>query len=186
MLIFAHTGITLGAATVIAGAVNFKRDRWSWFASLSRYLDIRFLIIGSLLPDIIDKPVGQYLFRETFNNGRIFSHSLLFLVIISAAGFILHKTKGQVWLLSLAVGTLAHLILDEMWLAPQALFWPFMGFSFPIVDLEGWGGRIINSYFTSVFIIITEAIGLVILIWFGIIVLVKKQAGAFFKRGKIS
>src|SRR4030043_727323 len=102
MLLFAHPGITLGAATLIADAVNRKP---SWFASLSRYLDIRWLMVGSLLPDIIDKPVGQYFFRDTFNNGRIFSHTLLFFIVLTAIGFFLYKRHCHIWMLSLAAGT---------------------------------------------------------------------------------
>src|SRR4030043_267174 len=116
MLIFAHTGITLGAGSIIADTVN---RRPSWFASLSHYLDIRWLLVGSLLPDIIDKPVGQYLFRDTFNNGRIFSHTLLFLIVISAVGFLLLKKYRYKWMLALAAGTFAHLVLDEMWQVPD-------------------------------------------------------------------
>lgn len=71
MLVLAHAGITLGTATLLAGVVKYrhepKRSRISWFTSLSKYIDIRILIIGSLLPDIIDKPVGQYFFQETFS-----------------------------------------------------------------------------------------------------------------------
>ena len=62
MLLFGHAGITLGAATLIAGVTAKKRNSGkenpSWFTSLSRFVDIRFLLIGSLLPDIIDKPVA--------------------------------------------------------------------------------------------------------------------------------
>ncbi len=94
MLVLAHAGITLGTVTLQAGVVKYrhepKRSRISWFASLSKYIDIRILIIGSLLPDIIDKLVGQYFFQETFSYGRIYAHTLLFLVIITAVGFYLY------------------------------------------------------------------------------------------------
>jgi hypothetical protein len=36
--------------------------------------DIRLLILGSLLPDLIDKPLGHIILPE--NNGRIFAHTL--------------------------------------------------------------------------------------------------------------
>ena len=84
MLIFGHAGITLGAAVIVSSvAYNRKSqdvEKRSNLSSLPAYLDIRLLLIGSLLPDIIDKPVGQLIFRETFSNGRIFSHTLLFLL----------------------------------------------------------------------------------------------------------
>ncbi|OGO00792.1 MAG: hypothetical protein A2Y90_03805, partial [Chloroflexi bacterium RBG_13_52_12] len=159
MLILGHAGITLGAATLIAGGVNSRHEKVSWLVSLSKYLDIRLLLVGSLLPDIIDKPVGQYLFKETFGTGRIFSHTLLFLVLLSAVGFYLYKGHRQTWMLALAAGTLAHLLLDEMWQAPATLFWPFMGFSFKEIDLAVWASNIIHDMFSSQAVYIPEIIG---------------------------
>jgi membrane-bound metal-dependent hydrolase YbcI (DUF457 family) len=185
MLVLGHTGITLGAATLLAGASNYKQTGESWFTRLSRYVDIRFLLVGSLLPDIIDKPVGQYFFRETFNNGRIFSHTLIFLIVIAAVGFYIFKHHRQVWMLSLAVGTLMHLVLDEMWNTPATLFWPLTGVNFPAVGLTGWAAGIIEALFSEPAVYIPEAVGLVILLWFSAILIRKREFGAFIKSGKV-
>jgi inner membrane protein len=182
MLVFAHTGITLGAATIVADAVNRKP---SWFASISRYMDIRWLLVGSLLPDIIDKPVGQYLFRDTFNNGRIFTHTLLFLVLISVVGILLYKKKRQTWMLALAAGTFMHLILDGMWQTPRTLFWPLLGFSFPKVDLEGWEHNIWEALISDPQIYIPEAVGLTVLLVLGIYLLKRRGVINFLKRGRV-
>ncbi|MHB8105053.1 MAG: metal-dependent hydrolase [Dehalococcoidales bacterium] len=182
MLLFAHPGITLGAATIIADAANRKP---SWFASLSRYLDIRWLLVGSLLPDIIDKPVGQYLFKDTFNNGRIFSHTLLFLIVISLVGYYLLKKFRQSWMLTLAAGTFAHLVLDEMWQTPQTLFWPVLGWSFPKEELEGWASNIWNALFNNPAVYIPEIVGLVVLLVFCYLIIRRKKFGAFIKHGKV-
>jgi len=188
MLILGHAGITLGAATLLAGAANSRQatkiTKIPWLASLSRYIDIRLLLVGSLLPDIIDKPVGQYFFRETFNNGRIFSHTLLFLVLISAVGLYLYKRHRQVWMLTLAAGTLLHLILDEMWNAPATLFWPLMGFTFKKTALAGWATNILRALFSDPSVYIPEAVGLVILLWFGLTLVRRNMIGAFIKYGK--
>ena len=105
MFIFGHPGITLGAAVLLNGtltkgapahpkesldsSLNMRGARdypsgrmASWLASLANRIDIRVLLIGSLLPDIIDKPLGYLFFRETFSNVRIFSHTLLFLILL--------------------------------------------------------------------------------------------------------
>ncbi len=189
MLILGHVGITLGAATLLAGAANRRQAtniiRIPWLASLSRYLDIRLLLVGSLLPDIIDKPVGQYLFRETFNNGRIFSHTLLFLVLISAVGFYLFKRHRQAWMLPLAAGTLMHLILDEMWRAPATLFWPLMGVTFKKIELAAWVENIFQALFSDPKVYVPELIGLVILLWFGTALAGRKQIGIFIKHGRV-
>ena len=189
MLILGHTGITLGAATLIAGAVNSRQAAEtagiSWFASLSRYVDIRLLLVGSLLPDIIDKPLGQYFFRETFDNGRIFSHTLLFIILISAVGFFLYKRRRQVWMLALAAGSFLHLVLDEIWNTTATLFWPLMGFTFEKIELTGWASNILRSLLSEPAVYIPEAIGLAILLWFGLTLAARKKAGAFIKYGEI-
>src|SRR4030043_846688 len=183
MLIFAHTGITLGAGSIIADTVN---RRPSWFASLSHYLDIRWLLGGSLLPDIIDKPVGQYLFRNTFSNGRIFSHTLLFLIVITAVGFYLYKRHRHIWMLSLAAGTFTHLLLDAMWQTPSTLFWPLSGFTFKRVELEGWAQNIFHALFSDPSVYVPEIIGLAVLLWFAVAVIRRKKVGAFIKKSKVS
>lgn len=182
MLLFAHPGITLGTAALAADIVN---RRPSWFAALSRYLDIRWLLVGSLLPDIIDKPIGQYLFRDTFNNGRIFAHTLLFLIIISAIGIYLYKKKRWRWMLALAVGTFTHLVLDEMWQTPTTLFWPALGFSFPGVELEGWAGNIWEALFSNPSVYIPEIVGLAVLLVLGIYLLKRRGVIKFLKRGTL-
>ena len=189
MLVLGHAGITLGAATLLAGAVKSSRSsqirKVSWFTSLSSRIDIRLLLVGSLLPDIIDKPVGQLFFRETFSQGRIFSHTLLFLALITIAGFFLYKSRRKVWLLTLASGTLMHLILDEMWHAPRTLFWPFLGFAFERVDLTGWVSNTFQALLSNPEVYIPEAVGLVILLWFGLALAGRKKIGVFIKYGKI-
>jgi inner membrane protein len=185
LLLFGHAGITLGVAAVISRAADDKRREHGWFASLSRYLDIRWLVAGSLLPDIIDKPVGQYFFRETFNNGRIFTHTLLFLIILSAAGFYLWKRHHQVWMLSLAAGTLMHLILDESWLVPGTLFWPLLGFSFPQRELYNWWGSLFQALFSMPGIFIPEIIGLLVVVPFALWLIFRKKVMSFLKYGKV-
>jgi len=109
MLLFAHLGITLAAARYVGKS------------------DIALLALGSMLPDIIDKPLGLIAFG-TPNMGRIFCHTLLFFLILVALAVLSKK----MWLYSLAGGTFAHLVLDFMWNSPVTLFWPILG-SFPQV-----------------------------------------------------
>ncbi len=190
MLVFGHTGITLGAATLIAGGLNRGQngpdEKTSWFDSLSRYVDIRVLLIGSLLPDIIDKPVGQYFFRETFSNGRIFSHTLMFLIVLTGIGFYLFKRHRQVWMLTLAAGTFFHLVLDRMWAAPGTLFWPLLGFTFEKAELTDWLSNILMALFSESGIFIPELIGLGVLLWFGLVLVFRKKVGIFIRYGKVS
>jgi inner membrane protein len=186
LLFFGHAGITLGVSAVIAYVADEKRKESGWFTSLSRHVDIRWLVIGSLLPDIIDKPIGIYLFKDTFDNGRIFSHTLLFLILVSAVGVFLWKRYHRVWMLSLAAGTLMHLVLDESWLAPGTLFWPLLGLNFPRIELNDFLLNLFEALFLVPKTTISELIGLIIVIWFGLVLLRRKTISNFIKYGQVA
>lgn len=179
MLVLGHAGITLGAAAIADAALSKTpllqtssspalldapgNSKTSWFSSLANHVDIRILLVGSLLPDIIDKPVGQILFRDTFSNGRIFCHTLLFLLVITLAGLYRYKRNRKMWLLTLSFGTLMHLTLDQMWLSSQTLLWPLYGFAFPRVDLSRWLENILIALRTVPSVYVPEIIGALVL-----------------------
>ena len=194
MFLFGHIGLTLGAAVLGSGACTVLQQRCqrtpkaapeqvcgqpepaatpcafspaAWTAKLSAFLDIRLLLAGSMLPDIIDKPVGHYFFDSTFHNGRIFSHTLLFLVVLLVAGLLLYGKMGKSWLLALAAGVLAHLMLDSMWLTPQTFWWPLHGWRFPTMDDSNIIGDWLTTLFTDPWSYITEVAGLAILVLYG-------------------
>jgi inner membrane protein len=189
MLFFGHIGITLGAGTVLAGLVDKNSENkafpGSCITSLSHYADIRVLIVGSMLPDIIDKPIGHYIFRSTFSNGRIFSHTLLFLALLAVTGFWLYRSRHQVWLLTLAAGTFVHLVLDGMWNTPSTLFWPAMGFTFAKANIEGWLPGLFSAIFSDKVIFISELIGLIIVLYIGLTLVRRRKLLAFIRSGKV-
>lgn len=104
MLLFAHLGLALASARITPRA------------------DLIFVAIGSMLPDIIDKPLGDVIYG-TPNMGRIFAHTLLFLLLLGIAALYAHDLR----LASLCGGVLTHLIFDSMWNSPTILFWPLLG-----------------------------------------------------------
>ena len=104
MLLFAHLGLTLAAARQTRGAV------------------LGYLLLGSMLPDIIDKPLGEILFGSPAM-GRTFAHAILFLLVLFAVAYHMHDPR-LAWL---AGGVGAHLILDFMWNSPATLLWPLLG-----------------------------------------------------------
>jgi membrane-bound metal-dependent hydrolase YbcI (DUF457 family) len=83
--------------------------------------------IGSILPDLIDKPLGHIILNGSLDYGRIYAHSGLFLICIVAIGLIYHHKKGSWILLLLAAGVFSHLALDSMWELPVTVFYPLLG-----------------------------------------------------------
>jgi len=112
------------------------------------------LIIGSLLPDIIDKS----LMFLGLGSGRGFSHTLLFVAVFYAISFLLFKRKTIIPN-SLAIGILFHLLLD---LPEIPLFFPFINYQFIYLEdpLGGWLFSLLNDPIVQ----ITEALGILILI----------------------
>jgi inner membrane protein len=180
MLVFAHTGLAIGAASVVAAVAN-HREKKSWLESLSKYTDIRFLVIGSLLPDIIDKPIGHMF----LGNGRVFAHTLLFLLLLIVVGTIVYRRNKHLWGLSLAAGVFMHLFLDTMWLAPHTLFWPFLGWVFEREDYSDYWHRLFQLLLSHRTEAICEIIGFIIVVWFGLRIIVKKQVMNFLKTGSV-
>ena len=186
MLLLGHVGLTLGTAALVAGARRGNRFKPAlWITSLGSYIDIRLLIIGSLLPDIIDKPVGQVFFKETFSQGRIFSHTLLFLILVTLGGLFMYFRHNRVGLLTIASGAFSHLIFDQIWRTPQTLLWPLYGFTFPRAELGEWVPNILTALLTSPQVYLPELGGGIILLWFGVMLLRRKKAYAFIRYGRV-
>ncbi|MFC1917787.1 metal-dependent hydrolase [Chloroflexota bacterium] len=187
MLLFAHAGIALGAASVFVGVWQSFQDhqlfKKSWFLALSEYMDIRILMIGSMLPDIIDKPIGMILLKDTISYGRIYAHTLLFLLPVTVLGYFLEKRYHHRWLLTLAVGTLIHLVLDEIWQSPKVLLWPFLGTLFPRIETDQWFVSLFEAIFAHPFLYITETIGLAVLVLFIVTLVRNRKFTSFIKNG---
>ena len=192
MLPLGHMGITLGTAVLLDGAlskscplsVQSAQPTQQSKPSVLSQIDLRLLLVGSLLPDIIDKPLGQVFFRDTFSNGRIFCHTLLFPLLIALAGFYLYRRYRKTWPLVLSFGTFVHLILDQMWLEHRALLWPLYGFAFEKIDLTGYEEGILHGLRNSPAVYVPETIGAVILVWLFVKVVHRRKVCAFARKGR--
>jgi len=191
MLLFGHVGIALGAVELVSGIAKRTVQKPghveadipstsignpgataepsaaspSWLNILANPKDWPFLVIGSLLPDLIDKPVGLILFRDTFQNGRIFSHTILFLAIVSVISFFIYRRYGITGGIALSLGTLIHLVLDQMWLTPDTLLWPILGWSFKKTVTGNWVGDAFDALFHDPSIYVPEIIGIMIILY---------------------
>ena len=207
MLLFAHTGITLGTVLglsavarktlpktdmpehgrfvrvnhVAAPALRFGSD---FFAKV----DYRLVILGALLPDIIDKPLGQILLADSLDNGRIFAHTLLFFLILLAAGIYRYWRFAKTGIVLLALASGGHLLLDEMWKNPHTLFWPLHGWSFPegrYENLGNWISHLFSTLENNPHVYIPEAVGLATLILVGVGVIRNRTFIYFIRRGSL-
>ena len=203
MLLFGHLGLTLGAAVTLQGVIlKYKSNKKAYPATgdessvevqvqpksfslssivktLGRNIDIRVLLLGAILPDIIDKPLGLL----GIGNGRSISHTLLFLIAFAFAGLLLYSRRKWKIGLVLASGVLLHLILDQMWLTHATLFWPTAGWQFTGGDPSTWFEVWKTALSGDLSVSVPEAIGLLIILGFGLFLIRQKKLGVFIKHG---
>ena len=97
-----------------------------------RRLDYRLVIVGSLIPDLIDKPIGLWLAPDLVNGStRGIAHTLVFGLVLLAVLSLAFRPGLSLVGLTLALGNAGHLVLDQMWGSSRVLLWPFTGWDFP-------------------------------------------------------
>lgn len=192
MLFFGHIGITAGvgkacdillsitgpdnshqpdSGSSLGAGTGKKRLRPHYllngFKGWTGSIDYRVVLVGSLLPDFIDKPV--WLLVTSFASdvsisGRDYAHTLMFNLALFIGGLVLVRYRKS-WLLVLSLSSFIHLIFDQMWNSPVALLWPLLG---PLTKGEtvGWLSKIIQALFSQPEVYMPEIIGLAILLLF--------------------
>lgn len=100
------------------------------YAFRDEAMDLRFLAVGALLPNLIDSPIAALMWGS-WQAPRLWSHSLVFGSVLMVVVLITttRGTRRKKWML-LAIGVLMHLALDAMWAAPRTLWWPLFGLEF--------------------------------------------------------
>jgi len=204
MLIFGHTGITVGIIKACDILINrpvnsCQRDSSSRFSltvpkkwlplyhrlnGIRRQLgsiDYRIVLLGSLLPDILDKPSWLFAFSDIFPSGRSYGHTFLFNLLLFICGLILIRYKKS-WLLIISLSSIIHLILDQMWDDPVAHWWPLLG-PFYRVETTGWLPSIIHAVSSDPGTYIPEIIGLIIISSLGYRLIVRKSMLNFIRTG---
>jgi hypothetical protein len=136
------------------------------------------LLVGTLLPDLLDKPLYYGLVLATgqrsaelglISGTRTFAHTGIFLLLLTLAAFARHSKI----LAALALGTATHLLLDNVSdriLAPGyessallALVFPALGVRFGAIPF-GSAEEHLHSIFKP-FTMGAEAVGAAILFW---------------------
>jgi len=155
MIFLGHLGITL--LFVFAVFYFLKED-----------VDYRFVLVGAVLPDLLDKPIGDYLFYSVFQNGRIFGHTLLFVFTLTMLGSYVTRKYKAGFVELLALGSLLHIAEDQVWMVQGTLFWPLLGLEFPRYYLEDYAGYILYVLTHNPDAYVPEIIGICILAAFAI------------------
>lgn len=179
MFLFGHIGITL---------IFFIFLKYL-FKSFNGKYDYILIIIGSILPDIIDKPVGRILLVSSINNGRIFAHTLIFIILMFAIAYYIWKKNHVFGGFLIAGSSFCHLIEDKMWEIPKTFFWPLFGLNFPTntgnySNIFEYFTRMITLTYTPAmdYVFISEIIGFIICICLGLIyILYKKKTKAIIR-----
>ncbi len=88
---------------------------------------IVFCALGSVLPDIVDKPLGHIVLMSSLDNGKIFFHSLIIVLLFLIAGlFVWHYYKSFSFLV-VGFGMFLHQVVDMMWREPVNWYYPLLG-----------------------------------------------------------
>jgi len=110
VFLFGHLGVGLGLVWLVASQIRRKPD-------------YRPVLLGTILPDLIDKPLGAALGLDS----RLWGHTLAFFAILVLLDR-LPALRGIGWLGG-GVGT--HFLLDQIWETPAVVLWPSLGWAFP-------------------------------------------------------
>jgi len=108
-------------------------------------LPFRWILAGTVVPDLIDKQIFFFLSRCFPEAGweagkRGFAHTLVFLLLLAA----LSRSRKSPTLWAVTAGTATHLVLDVISKSTEGsstalgslrvLFWPVAGWSFPTLS----------------------------------------------------
>lgn len=128
-------------------------------------MDLRFVILGALLPNLIDKPLGSVVFHDALGSSRVYAHALVAPVLVLALVMVATRrgtARRRAWL-GIPIGWLLHVFLDAQWLDPEGFWWPFLGLDFPAME-DSTLGEVVVAHLTGVVNVITELAGLAYLI----------------------
>lgn len=173
MLPLAHMGITV---TLVRAVESQNQSQW---------VDYRLLLVASLLPDLVDKPLAHLLFDRSIHEGRMFGHSLALLLLLSIIHFVYRRWRQDSIIKTIIWGTAMHDILDVMWRHPGILFWPLYGWRFPRAVAEAWQGMMVIGGHPIRQLEVLDVVGVIMMLVFFTKLGASGKIMDFFKTGKL-
>jgi hypothetical protein len=125
-------------------------------------VDYRIVAVASLLPDLIDKPVGRIIFKSRYESGRIYAHTLLLNLALFCVLFFM-RGRGKRTFVLVPISSLLHLAEDGVFSTPKLFWWPLFGTGFPR-DPQGGVLSFLNPL-NHPWMIVQEAVGLAAVLW---------------------
>jgi hypothetical protein len=120
MLLLGHLGTTIGVVSLVEKLIGgFHKDK------VKVFIDYRLIMLGSILPDFIDKPLVLLMASKPVGSARFIAHSLFFIMIVLLVGELYEVICKRRGILLIALASLAHLVEDSIWKSPKAFFWPY-------------------------------------------------------------
>ena len=120
-----------------------------WFVFTDPRFDYRLLLVGAVLPDLIDIPTGG---QARWAHSLTVAVGALMAVMLVTAG----RKPVRRLLLGLPIGMLLHLVFDATWASTEVFWWPFSG---------SWGDVDVMSIERGWLNVPLEVAGLVMLVW---------------------
>ena len=129
-----------------------------------RRIDYRYILIGAVLPDIVDGVARHFLDYE--GSGRGAAHGLLSFMVLAVLVVVAFKGETRLALFGVPVGWLTHIVLDGIWQTPKTFLWPAFGTAFDASPAEPYSWALILDPGAHLMLWAGEIVGLLALAWF--------------------
>lgn len=124
-------------------------------------VDVRFLVLGALLPNLIDKPLGTIFAPDFFGADRLVGHSLLFATLLMVVTLLAtRRGRRRRALMAVAIGSFLHLVLDGMWTSTETFLWPLFGTNFEPGMQPFWSAELFTP------LAIVQELGAALYLWY--------------------
>ncbi len=120
-----------------------------WLIFRDPAIDYRLVVVGSLLPDLLDAPFGGARVMHT-----VLASAVLLVGVMLATR---HRRQARRRLLAVPIGTFLHLLVDGMWTRAETFWWPFLG--------RGLGGGLPPLDRPLAVLVVQELLGAATLAW---------------------